>query len=51
MERYSEITTGRSYFQLGWQQPAKTGLIRLRTEVGREDLGLAHEGVVAMREG
>jgi len=26
-ERYSEITTGRSYFQMGWQQPSKTLLI------------------------
>lgn len=24
---FSEITTGRSYFQLGWQQPAKTCFI------------------------
>ena len=28
MERFSKITTGRTYFQPGWQQPAKTCLIR-----------------------
>ena len=27
IEGFTEITTGRSYFQLGWQQPAKTHLI------------------------
>ena len=49
-ERFSEITTGRSHFQLGWQQLAKTLLSRgnLKEE---EDLGLAHEAVVAMSEG
>jgi hypothetical protein len=47
MEGLSEITTGRSYFQPGWQQPAKTRFIgEIRKD--REDLGLAHEVVCAM---
>ena len=50
-ERFSEITSGRSYFQLGWQQPAKTLLIKLIAEIGGEDLGPAHVVVVAKREG
>ena len=50
IEGFTEITTGKSYFQMGWQQPSKTRLIGL-TEEGREDLGLAHEVVRAMREG
>ena len=32
-ERFSEITTGKSYFQLGWQQPAKTWHIRVAPKV------------------
>jgi len=27
IERFTEITTGKSYFQMGWQQPSKTHLI------------------------
>jgi len=27
IEGFTEITTGRSYFQMGWQQPSKTRLI------------------------
>jgi hypothetical protein len=50
-ERFSEITTGKSYFQLEWQQPAKIHLIRLTTEISGEDLGLTHAVVVVMREG
>ena len=48
MERFSEITTGKSYFQSGWQQPTKTWSIgdNRRDE---EDLGLTHEVVVAMK--
>jgi hypothetical protein len=48
MERFSEITTGRSYFQPGRRQPAKTLFIgdNRRDE---EDLGLAHEVVIAMK--
>jgi len=49
-ERFSEITTGRSYFQMGWQQPSKTRLIGYNRRRW-EDLGLAHEVVVAKREG
>lgn len=48
-ESFSEITTGRSYFQPGWQRPAKTTIIADKRNVV-EDLGLAHEVVVAMRE-
>jgi hypothetical protein len=48
MERFSEITTGRSYFQPGWQQPAKPWSIGDNRK-DEEDLGLAHEVVVAMK--
>jgi len=47
---FAEITTGRSYFQMGWQQPSKTRLIGYNRKRW-EDLGLTHEVVVAMREG
>jgi hypothetical protein len=32
-ERFSEITTGKSYFQMGWQQPSKTWHIRVALKV------------------
>ena len=47
MERFSEITTGKSYFQPGWRQPVKTLFIG-ENRRDEEDLGLAHEVVVAM---
>ena len=50
IEGFTEITTGRSYFQMGWQQPSKTHLIGYHRRRW-EDLGLAHEVVVAKREG
>ncbi|MCL6613255.1 MAG: hypothetical protein K6U03_01325 [Firmicutes bacterium] len=50
-ERLAEITTGNSYCRLGWEQPAKTRLIRGRPEADVEALGMAHEIVVAMRYG
>jgi hypothetical protein len=47
-ERLSEITTGKSYLQPGWQQPAKAWFIGDNRR-NQEDLGLTHEVVVAMK--
>jgi len=47
----AEITSGRSYFQQGLATTCKDHPYRCNTEVGMEDLGLAHELVVAMKVG
>jgi hypothetical protein len=50
LRKIAEITTGRSFFQQGFAttciDPGHKGKPR-----PREELGLAHELVVAMREG
>ena len=47
-ERFAEITSGRSYFQQGLTATCKDSPLRFEPR-WREDLGLTHESVGAMK--